>query len=157
MRWSQFSFLAFVLLALTGCGTFQNLKNPPNGPLFFGTGCCYPFGGVTRSGLLAAVATASGLGEVVEGNIAVGNGEFGSGIQRTGNGIFMTSAGLVAFADTAVSLAGDIVTFPIAYARSKEYSWATWWGEKLIGNSSPFAPPTDDSNKKTDGGGEPSD
>ncbi len=141
MRSSQFNFLALVLLGLTGCGTFHNLKDSPNGPLFLGTGCCYPFGGVTRSGVLAVMGPPCGLSGIMDGNIAITKGEFDSGFQQIGHGIFLTSAGLVAIADVPLSLAGDILTYPIAYARTKEYPWATWWGEKSITILSTPMPP----------------
>jgi hypothetical protein len=156
MRSSQIIFLAFVVLAVTGCGTFYNLEDSPKGPLFVGTGCCYPFGGVTRSGLLAVMGPPAGLAGVVSGNMAISQGEFGDGFQQIGQGLFLTSAGLIAIADTPLSLAGDILTFPIAYARSKEYSWATWWGEKSmsISDSAP-APASDGIEKKIDSAGKP--
>jgi hypothetical protein len=157
MHWSQVSVLTLVLLALTGCGTFHNLKDSPNGPMFIGTGRCYPFGGVSRSGLLAVMGPPAGLCQVVGGNIAVCQGDFGTGFQQVGDGLFLTSAGLIAIADTPLSLAGDILTFPIAYARSREYSWATWWGEKSIHDpSTPLAPASEDGNKEIDGGIGPS-
>jgi hypothetical protein len=158
MRSSQFVFPPLVLLALSGCGTFYNLKDPPNGPMFMGTGSCYPFGGVVRSGLLAVMGPPCGLGNVISGNIAICQGDFSSGFEQIGNGICLTSAGLVAVADTPMSLAGDILSFPAAYARSKEYSWATWWGEKSVHDpTSPPAPEADGCNKKMDGGVERSD
>jgi hypothetical protein len=92
-------FPVLVLFALTGCGTFHNLKDPPNGPMFVGTGCCYPFGGVTRSGLLAIMGPPMGLAGVVSGDIAVCQGFFGAGFQEIGGGLFLTSAGLLAIAD----------------------------------------------------------
>jgi len=41
-----------------------------------------------------------------------------------------TSLGLGALIDIPLSLAGDVVTLPIAYGRYKKASWATWWGEQ---------------------------
>jgi len=118
------------LVLLTGCGTFQNLKEPPKGPTDYCTGRCYPFGGVMRSGCTALIGPSFGLGEVIEGSSAISHGEFGPGFEHIGSGMILTAAGLGAIVDTPLSLAGDILTFPIAYARSKEYPWATWWGEK---------------------------
>jgi hypothetical protein len=158
MRSSQFGFVALALLALTGCGTFQNLYDPPNGPLFMGTGSCHPFGGVARSGLFAVVGPSWGLGEIISGDMAICQAEFGPGFQQIGHGIWMTSASLVAVADTPLSLAGDILTFPIAYARSKEFPWATWWGEKSTRDpTTPPAAEPDGSNMKNDGATDPSD
>jgi hypothetical protein len=156
MRSSRIIVLAFVVLAVTGCGTFHNLKDSPKGPLYVGTGCCYPFGGVTRSGLLAVMGPPSGLAEVVSGNMAISQGEFGDGFQQIGQGLYLASAGLIAIADTPLSLAGDILTFPIAYARSKEYPWATWWGEKSmpIPNSAP-APASDGIDQKIESASNP--
>jgi hypothetical protein len=47
---------------------------------------------------------------------------------QIGGGLMLAGAGLIAIADTPVSLVGDILTLPIAYARHQEYPWATWWG-----------------------------
>jgi hypothetical protein len=74
------------------------------------------------------------------GNVALCQGEFVSGFQQIGQGLLMTSAGLGAIVDIPLSLAADIVTFPVAYARYKEYPWATWWGEPSRFN--PISPPT---------------
>jgi hypothetical protein len=154
---SRIRILAFVFLALTGCGTFHNLKDAPNGTLFMGTGCCYPFGGVGRSALLAGLGTPMGLGMVINGDIAITEGDFGPGFQQVGEGLLLTSAGLLAIADTPLSLAGDLLTFPIAYARSKEYPWATWWGEPFTRDpGTPLAPASDGSDKKIEGGIQPS-
>jgi uncharacterized protein YceK len=158
MRSSQISFLALIPLALTGCGTVHNLKDSPNGPMFIGTGRCYPFGGVTRSSLLAVMGPPFGLGETIKGDIAICRGDFDSGFDQVGNGLFLTAAGLGAIIDTPLSLVGDILTFPIAYARSKEYAWATWWGEKSVrvpNDSSGSA--AAGAKKNSDGGIKPSD
>jgi hypothetical protein len=39
--------------------------------------------------------------------------------------------GLACLVDTPLSLAGDIVTLPIAISRNRGDAWATWWGEQL--------------------------
>src|SRR6516162_1915541 len=123
MRSAHFGFLASVVLAVTGCGTFFNLKDPPKGPVFMGTGSCYPFGGVARSGALAVLGPPCGVAGVMGGSETIFQGEFASGFQQIGYGMFLTSAGLVAIADSPLSLAGDILTLPVAYARANEYSW----------------------------------
>jgi hypothetical protein len=98
------------------------------------------------------------LGEVVGGNLAIWHGEFGPGFEQIGNGLYLTSAGVVAVADAPLSLVGDIITFPAAYARSKDYPWARWWGEKSIPEAETVpAPQPDASDKKTDSGVESSD
>ena len=125
-------FLPLALLALTGCGTFHNLKDRPDGPLFVGTGRCYPFGGVARSSLLAVMGPPAGLGGVASGSIAVSQGEFGPALRQIGDGMFLTSAGLLAIVDIPLSLVGDTLTLPVACARPKERPWATWWGEQSL-------------------------
>jgi hypothetical protein len=137
--------MAWVIPALAGCGTLCNLQDSPGMQnLAVGTGACYPFGGAVRSGLLAVMGPPSGLEEMIEGDLAVCRGEFESGFQQIGRGVFVTSAGVGAIVDVPLSLAGDILTLPIAYARSKEYRWATWWGEKrLQPKSGTPAPETD--------------
>jgi uncharacterized protein YceK len=132
MRGFQLSYLMLVLFAQTGCGTLVNLWDPPKGPQMLGTGCCYPFGGVTRSGYLAGGGPIVGVGEVISGNVTLCKGEFGTGFEEIGAGLFLFSAGLVAIADTPLSLVGDVLTWPIAYAREKEYPWATWWGRQSV-------------------------
>jgi hypothetical protein len=87
---------------------------------------------VTRTALLAGIGTQAGIADVVCGNIAILNGELGPGFEQIGSGALLTSTGLLALVDTPLSLAGDLLTFPIAYARSQEYSWATWWGEESL-------------------------
>ncbi len=132
MQVSHFKFMLFVLTTLSGCGTFHNLKDPPTGPMFIGAGCCYPFGGTVRSGILAFMGPPYGLVEIINGNNSLLKGEFRPGFEQIGHGMLMTATGLGAIVDTPFSLAGDIVSFPIAYARSREYPWATWWGEKSM-------------------------
>ncbi len=74
----------------------------------------------------------SGAVGIVSGNIAIAQGDFGPGFTEVGQGLLLTGAGVIAIVDTPLSLAGDIVTLPIAYARSKEHRWATWWGEESM-------------------------
>jgi hypothetical protein len=97
-----------------------------------------------------------GLAGVLSGNIAICRGEFGDGFEQIGEGLCMSSAGLIAVADTPLSLAGDILTLPIAYGRSKEYPWATWWGQKTDENprTAP-APASDGTDKIIESGTEP--
>jgi hypothetical protein len=144
--------VAVAVIGLSGCGTFVNLKDPPSGIMFCGTGACYPFGGVVRSGLLAAMGSPLGVSEVISGDLAICLGQFGDGVASVGAGMLLTAAGLGAIVDTPLSLAGDILTFPVAYARCMEYSWATWWGEQSTPNAMKLLPwPADDSNKTQDG------
>jgi uncharacterized protein YceK len=156
MRWSPFRFLALALLALTGCGTVHNLKDSPNGPMFCCTGCCYPFGGVVRSGAVAVLGTPGGLGAAILGDIAICQGNFGPGFDLVGQGMGMTALGLVAIADVPLSLAGDILTLPVVYARSHEYWWATWWGKESMGwPATDLIRPPEEGNKQLEGEVEP--
>src|SRR5262249_7473383 len=97
-----------------------------------------------------------GFVEVLNGNTAICRGELASGFKQIGQGTFMTSAGLIAIADTPMSLVGAILTFPIASARSNEYPWATWWGEKSIRYSTTSPPTPDRGDQRIHGGIEPS-
>ena len=133
MRFLPFGFMAFFLMLLTGCGTMFNLYDCPKGTMFCGTGSCYPFGGVTRSGFLAIAGPPIGVCGVIQGNIAIAKGDFGEGFESVGMGILVASAGLVAIVDTPVSLAGDILTLPVVHARCNEHPWATWWGKPSQG------------------------
>jgi uncharacterized protein YceK len=144
MRASRFTLLAVVLSTQTGCGTFHNLKDPPDGPMFMGTGATYPLGGTVRSGLLAIMGPPCGLAGVVEGNKALIRGEFEPGLKHLKEGLLLTAAGLGAIVDTPLSLAGDIVTLPVAYARSKEYRWATWWNDNSLDNRPTVVPVPED-------------
>ena len=150
MRPSHFALLALVLTTVSGCGTFHNLQDRPVGPMFIGTGCCYPFGGTVRSGLLAFGGPPCGAAEVINGNVALTQGELGPGLKQVGHGMLMTAAGLGAIVDIPLSLAGDIVTLPVAYARSKEYPWATWWGEKSLDIRATVVPSPEDPNRRVD-------
>ena len=50
--------------------------------MFIRGGVCYPMGVVTRSGLLALFGTPSGMIQLVQGDIAIANGDFGSGFEQ---------------------------------------------------------------------------
>ena len=115
------------LLCLAGCGTFYNLNAPPPpGPASVGIPTsCSPFGGITRTGLLALAGPQLGVGWILEGDGFKGTGLFGLGV--------------LAWADIPLSLAGDALTLPIACARSNGEPWATWWGEKEVSFRSPPA------------------
>jgi hypothetical protein len=152
---SSGTIVVLALLMLPGCGTFFNLKDPPNGPLFIGTGVCYPFGGVVRSGLLACMGPPMGPCGVVGGIGTLCQGDFGTGLELIGGGICMTCAGLAAIADTPLSLAGDMLTLPIVYARTHDYAWATWWGEQ--GRPNMPIPSPQDEKKEPDASTEQSD
>jgi hypothetical protein len=110
-----------------GCGTICNLKDPADGPLFMGSGSCYPFGGTTRSAMLAGFGTAGGIASAFEGSLETCTGKVGEGTGKVVNGAAMTAFGLVAVVDTPLSFAGDVVTFPIAYGRMNKEPWASWW------------------------------
>jgi hypothetical protein len=118
-------FVAAVLAGLAGCGTVVNLMAPPTTTkadmLGLGLDTCQPFGGTKRSLVLGV-----GLGGVVAYE----------GMQRLGQGgLLMCAGGVVGglailAVDGPLSLAGDVVTWPIAYARQQQAPWATWWGEQ---------------------------
>src|SRR5262249_47753736 len=111
--------LAVALVASqTGCGTMVNLTSPPPSQAEGGIGptACTPFGGVTRSALLGGFCLTCGVAGAVE--------DIGQGTAVTGIGAFAL------LIDTPLSLAGDVVTLPIAFARSQEAPWATWWGDQ---------------------------
>ena len=127
---TRFLCVVFILPALTGCGTIHNLKDPPDGPAFLGTGVCYPGGGVVRTGLLATMGPAVGVAETLEGTQTFCKGQYREGAKKAGHGVLFTLAGLGAWLDLPLSVAGDILTLPVAYARQKQYPWATTWGKK---------------------------
>jgi hypothetical protein len=145
MRPSRCSLVVLVLPIITGCGTFHNLKDSPNGPMYIGTGKCYPFGGVTRSTLLAVMGPPVGMCDVINGNCVIYRGDLGPGFEQIGQGMVLTTAGLAAIVDVPLSLAGDVLTLPVVYARSRGYPWATWWGEQgfSIPTSQPETTPVD--------------
>jgi len=116
--------MTLVLAALflnAGCGTLHNLAAPPEYP-GIGPCTCLPFGGVIRSGTLGTMGTFSGVAGTVE--------SFGT--LESPYYMAYTGACLVALADVPVSLAGDIVTLPIAFARANNAPWATWWGQQSV-------------------------
>jgi uncharacterized protein YceK len=115
--------LAAALVAFSGgCGTVVNLTSPPPSlaPPGIGPTACTPFGGAARSGLLGGFCVPCGL---LGGWQEIGQG----GLLQ---GAWMTGVGVVALLDTPLSLAGDVVTLPIAYARQQGAPWATWWGDQ---------------------------
>lgn len=131
-RTGALSVVGLLLLTQAGCGTCFNLWDSPQGPLFLGSGNTYPFGGVVRSGLLATLGTTSGIGSLGVGSFSIVTGDFAGGGEMLGYGFMMTAAGIGAIADTPISLAGDLLTWPIAYARQREHPWATWWGRDSV-------------------------
>jgi hypothetical protein len=135
MRSSRWHIIVITIIsaAQAGCGTLHNLNAPaecdPPTQIGAGTGRCIPFGGVARSGLLGIGGTPAGIGEVIRGQITIAEGgDPSAGLKSIGTGLWLTGCGLVALADTPVSLAGDLVTWPIAYARQQQQPWASWWG-----------------------------
>ncbi len=117
-------FLSATLACLPGgCGTIHNLKAPPQPclPAMYPT-TCFPFGGVTRSAMLGYAGT-------VIGGFSVGGAVVTMKSEEILPAAGLMGLGLGALVDTPLSLVGDIVTLPIAYARSKGARWATWWGE----------------------------
>jgi uncharacterized protein YceK len=134
MKLSRVSILALSVLALPGCGTVYNLNDPPDGANFMGTGTCYPFGGVARSSLLAVGGPPVGLATAASGGAAIFQGDFEHGFEHVGEGLGLTAAGIGAIVDIPLSFLGDIVTYPIADARSKMQPWATQWGKKSRGD-----------------------
>jgi hypothetical protein len=127
---------SLICVAQVGCGTLHNLHAPPveqrgfDGTLGSGSGICVPFGGVARSGLMGLVYAPAGISELINGELGIIQRDSASeGIARIGNGMVMTATGLVALMDTPLSLAGDVVSLPIAIARHQEQPWATWWGK----------------------------
>ena len=127
-----------LLLGLAGCGTVYNLNAPPHvsGPVVGPELNCVPFGGVVRSGFCGVYGPLYGVWNLMYKDPVEGGKWFGLGV--------------LAWADLPISLVGDVVTFPVAYARWKEAPWATWWGEpngaelKFPPFGTPAAPPVSD-------------
>jgi len=123
MPW-RFALLPAIVLILPGCGTFMNLSSPPPKLAPPSMACeseCIPFGGVARSGLLGLVGVEYGPWYLITG---------GNQNDTAWSAAGVTCLGIGALVDTPLSLAGDVVTFPIALARSRCYPWATWWGDQ---------------------------
>lgn len=139
-------------MALTGCGTLVNLNDAPTGPMMFGTGVCYPFGGTMRSGMLAGLGTPVGIAGVVAGPVTLARGEFQEGFKEIGTSAGLATCGLVAIADVPLSFVGDVVTLPIVLARTREHPWATWWGEKARPMSPWSLPDADEATDPSDPG-----
>jgi len=107
----------------TGCGTVWNLEAlPPPGPpgIEIGPSTCFPMGGVTRSACLGMLGIPIGLA----------TGVAGDGFEERGNGLLLAGAATVSLIDVPLSLVGDLITLPVAYARNQGAPWATWWGEQ---------------------------
>jgi len=119
-----------LLFPSAGCGTICNLKDPGDGHQFMGAGTCYPFGGVTRSAMLGCAGPPLGFLQTLDAPLEIEKGDVGEGLRQMGQGTGLAIAGVVSLADVPLSLAGDIVTLPVAYARQQGKPWASWWGEK---------------------------
>jgi uncharacterized protein YceK len=107
----------------TGCGTVWNLEAPPPPGLpciEIGPSTCFPMGGVTRSACLGMIGIPIGLA----------TGIAGDSLEDRGNGLLLAGAATVSLIDVPLSLVGDLVTLPVAYARYQGAPWATWWGEQ---------------------------
>jgi hypothetical protein len=115
----------------TGCGTMCNLHAPPPAEGdSVGRGNCMPFGGFGRSMTMSA-GVPIGIYMICDSEVRLVRGEDPEEKLKTiGLCTLMTGAGLVAIADVPVSLAGDIVTLPLAQARLHREPWATWWGDQ---------------------------
>ena len=83
-----------------------------------------------QSAACAYIGYGFGVGSMDEGATLIRHGDFAGGLGRIGYGTLLATGGLIATLDIPMSLAGDILTLPIAYARSKDLPWARWWGEK---------------------------
>jgi uncharacterized protein YceK len=113
----------------SGCGSMCNLCAFPGGAeIGPSTVFCSPFGGVTRSAMLGGYGTFAGPCAVVEGEGMLLSGNAKEGFRTIGSGVALTGAGLVSIVDTPLSLAGDVLTMPIAHARQQNAPWAAWWG-----------------------------
>src|SRR5262249_28394687 len=64
----------------------------------------------------------------------IAKGDVAGGFKTASWGAGLATAGVVAIADLPVSFCGDVITLPVAYARSTKQPWATWWGEESLGN-----------------------
>jgi hypothetical protein len=92
-----------------------------------GTGVCVPFGGVGRSALLGLVGTPIFASQLVIVPLNQIRGEdTKAALAIMGNSVYCTGLGLIAIADVPVSLAGDLLTLPLAYARHQQQPWAMW-------------------------------
>jgi hypothetical protein len=131
-RFGALLLTAALACGVGGCGTAVNLWSPPECCQGMGPTTCFAFGGVTRSAMLGGFMLVGGPCTAVE--------EFGQSGLVTGAG--MTALGALALVDVPLSLAGDLVTLPVAYARSRNMPWATWWGEQSQGPLTPPAPST---------------
>jgi hypothetical protein len=134
---SRYHLIAISLIALaqSGCGTMHNLMAPPEGDrsqpreigLADGPGICVPFGGVMRSAVLGFCGTPFGVSTVIASGIDLVGGGDPKQFEHMGAGMRLAGAGLIAIADTPLSLVGDLATWPLAYARETQQPWATWW------------------------------
>jgi uncharacterized protein YceK len=118
-----------LFVGLTGCGTVNNLKAHPEAVGMF---CPTPFpmGGVTRSALLATLGPPFGFAGMSQGTAKIVKGDFKEGAEAWTTGAKLFCFGIGAWVDVPLSLVGDVVTLPLAYARMKAYPWAMSWGDQ---------------------------
>jgi hypothetical protein len=118
---------AFAVSAFAGCGTLVNLMSRPGHadgePYVAGTpeASCTVFGG-------AELSAGYAMSGYLKGAMCLSNGDPA--------GLAMVAIGTAAMVDANISLVGDIVTLPVAYARQQNLPWASWWFPRV-----PAAPP----------------
>lgn len=124
---SNFARILFGMMAFcnAGCGTLVNLNAPPPDkapPQCMVPASCTPFGGVLRSGMGGIFLPVIGLASVPSDEI--GKGGIIKGAAVSVAGVYML------IVDTPMSLVGDVITFPLACARSNGQPWALIWGDQ---------------------------
>ena len=72
-----------------------------------------------------------GVYSVVGGGVMIPCGyDVKESFKVIGDGLWFTGFGIGAIVDVPLSLIGDVLTWPIAYARRNRHPWATWWGDQ---------------------------
>ncbi|MBY0230664.1 MAG: hypothetical protein K2W96_15365 [Gemmataceae bacterium] len=110
--------LLLALIIATGCGTVVNLTDPARNTPNMIPNTCTPFGGVARSACLGGFGTTVGAADFCTGNVA--------------EGAVLLPVGIGGLIDSPLSLVGDLLTLPIAYARQQGHPWASWWGKPSV-------------------------
>ena len=124
-RVPMFLIAALFSCVQSGCGTMFNLWAPATsvntGGDFILPNTCEPMGGVSRTAVLGAGGIYLGVAGIMQN----------PGPVKILEAIGLVTAGTaILVVDFPLSVAADVVTWPIANARHDGRPWATWWGQQ---------------------------
>lgn len=133
MRTAVAAILAIFTAFTTGCGTLVNLHDSPkHQPMMMVPQSTIPMGGTLRSTVVAVVGTPLSFSGAMQNTKALVTGKYDGDLKSFLTPVAAMPLCMLGFVDIPLSLVGDIVTLPIAFARMNEHQWATWWGKESV-------------------------